>query len=131
MSQLIQIGLKTVTKNNDGTFSFSTRQTGIESGIKDAVLKTVDTSKITGTLKETNGVGSYGEFIRLDFTGDAYSDLGANMQAVKWTYYGDDSTYTKAVQSYGTKFAADNWMLRAWDSAWTYRFLTLQTSRRL
>lgn len=32
------------------------------------------------------------------------------MQAVKWTYYGDDSTYTKAVQSYGTKFAADNWM---------------------
>ncbi|MFR3344945.1 MAG: penicillin-binding Tp47 domain C-containing protein [Anaerobutyricum sp.] len=45
-------GLKTVTKNNDGTFSFSTRQTGIESGIKDAVLKTVDTSKITGTLKE-------------------------------------------------------------------------------
>ena len=103
-------GLKTVTKNNDGTFSFSTRQTGIESGIKDAVLKTVDTSKITGTLKETNGVGSYGEFIRLDFTGDAYSDLGANMQAVKWTYYGDDSTYTKAVQSYGTKFAADNWM---------------------
>ena len=103
-------GLKTVTKNNDGTFSFSARQTGTDSGIKDAALKTVDTSKITGTLKETDGVGSYGEFIRLDFTGDAYSDLGANMQAVKWTYYGDDSTYTKAVQTYGTKFAADNWM---------------------
>ena len=103
-------GLKTVTKNNDGTFSFSARQTGTASGIKDAALKTVDTSKIVGTLKGTDGVGSYGEFIRLDFTGDAYSDLGANMQAVKWTYYGDDSTYTKAVQTYGTKFAADNWM---------------------
>ncbi len=32
------------------------------------------------------------------------------MQAVKWTYYGDDSTYTNALQTYGTKFAADNWM---------------------
>ena len=32
------------------------------------------------------------------------------MQAVKWTYYGNDSTHTKALASYGTKFAADNWM---------------------
>ena len=32
------------------------------------------------------------------------------MQAVKWTYYGTDSTRTKAIASYGTKFAADNWM---------------------
>ena len=32
------------------------------------------------------------------------------MQAVKWTYYGDDATYTNAKASYGTKFAADNWM---------------------
>ena len=32
------------------------------------------------------------------------------MQAVKWTYYGNDSTRTKALASYGTKFAADNWM---------------------
>ena len=103
-------GLKTVTKNSDGTFSFSARQTGKDSGIKDASLKTVDTSKITGTLKETDTVGGYGEFIRLDFTGPAYGDLGANMQAVKWTYYGNDSTYTKPVQTYGTKFAADNWM---------------------
>lgn len=103
-------GLKTVTNNNDGTFSFSARKTGTESGIKDKSLKTVDTSKITGTLKTTEGVGSYGEFLRLDFTGEAYSDLGANMQAVKWTYYGNDSTYTNAVQSYGTKFASDNWM---------------------
>lgn len=34
------------------------------------------------------------------------------MQTVKWTYYGNDSTYTNAVASYGTKFAADNWMHR-------------------
>lgn len=34
------------------------------------------------------------------------------MQTVKWTYYGDDSTYTNPVRSYGTKFAADNWMHR-------------------
>ena len=27
-----------------------------------------------------------------------------------WTYYGNDSTYTHAKASYGTKFAADNWM---------------------
>ena len=32
------------------------------------------------------------------------------MQSVKWTYYGDDSTYTNAKATYGTKFAADNWM---------------------
>ena len=36
--------------------------------------------------------------------------LGDKMQAVKWTYYGNDSTRTKALASYGTKFAADNWM---------------------
>lgn len=32
------------------------------------------------------------------------------MQAVKWTYYGNDSTRTKALATYGTKFASDNWM---------------------
>ena len=32
------------------------------------------------------------------------------MQAVTWTYYGNDSTYTTALRTYGTKFAADNWM---------------------
>ena len=32
------------------------------------------------------------------------------MQAVTWTYYGDDSTYSNAKATYGTKFAADNWM---------------------
>ena len=59
------------------------------------------------TVKEAKG--SYGEFLRVDLTGN-YGALGANMQSVKWTYYGDDSTYTNAKATYGTKFAADNWM---------------------
>lgn len=58
-------------------------------------------------MKEANG--SYGEFLRVDLTGD-YGDLAANLQTVTWTYYGDDSTYTNAKATYGTKFAADNWM---------------------
>lgn len=41
---------------------------------------------------------------------EGYGPLGSRMQAVKWTYYGTDSTRTKAIASYGTKFAADNWM---------------------
>ena len=99
-------GLKTATKNEDGTFSFSARANGTDSGIKNNALKKAE--GITTTVKEANG--SYGEFLRVDLTGDGYGDLGAAMQAVKWTYYGNDSTYTKALQTYGTKFAADNWM---------------------
>jgi hypothetical protein len=101
-------GLKTATKNSDGTFSFSARTTGTGSGLADTTQKTVDSDKITVTVKEANG--SYGEFLRVDMTGDAYGDLGSNMYAVIWTYYGNDKTYTTALQSYGTKFAADNWM---------------------
>ena len=99
-------GLKTATKNEDGTFSFSARVNGTDSGVKDAALKKA--TAITTTVKEASG--NYGEFLRVDLTGDGYGDLGAAMQAVKWTYYGNDSTYTKALQTYGTKFAADNWM---------------------
>ena len=98
-------GLKTVTKNEDGTFSFSARANGSDSGIKDTALKTAE--GVEYTVKPGNG--SYGEFLRVDLTGN-YGDLGGAMQAVKWTYYGNDSTYTNALQSYGTKFAADNWM---------------------
>ena len=98
-------GLKTATKNADGTFSFSERANGTYSGLKDIQLKTA--TDLEPTVKE--GDGSFGEFLRVDFNGD-YGDLGANMQAVKWTYYGDDATYTNAKASYGTKFAADNWM---------------------
>ena len=32
------------------------------------------------------------------------------MQTVRWDYYGNDSTYTNKLATYGTKFAADNWM---------------------
>ena len=98
-------GLKTATKNADGTFSFSERTAGTYSGLKDSQLKTA--TDLEPTVKE--GDGSFGEFLRVDFNGN-YGDLGANMQAVKWTYYGDDATYTNAKASYGTKFAADNWM---------------------
>lgn len=97
-------GLKTVTKNAEGSFSFSARATGSDSGVKDTSLKKAD---VTGTVKDASG--KYGEFLRVDFNGN-YGELGANMQAVKWTYYGNDSTRTKALATYGTKFASDNWM---------------------
>ena len=103
-------GLKTVTQNEDGSFSFAARvNNGTDSGIKDAALKTAE--NITTTVKEANG--SYGEFLRVDLTGEGYGALGADMQAVEWTYYGSDSTYTDPLQSYGTKFASDNWMHKA------------------
>ena len=97
-------GLKTVT-NNNGTFSFSAAATGTDSGIQGQELKTA--TGIEPTVKDASG--SYGEFLRVDLNGD-YGDLGANMQSVTWTYYGDDATYTNALATYGTKFAADNWM---------------------
>lgn len=101
-------GLKTATENSDGSFSFSARKTGSESGLKDTAIKKVYSDKITVTVQP--GAGSYGEFLRVDLNGDAYGDLGSNMQAVTWTYYGYDDTYSKPLATYGTKFAADNWM---------------------
>ena len=101
-------GLKTATENSDGSFSFSARKTGSESGLKDTAIKKVDSDKITVTVQP--GAGSYGEFLRVDLNGDAYGDLGSNMHAVTWTYYGYDDTYSKPLATYGTKFAADNWM---------------------
>lgn len=97
-------GLKTAT-NNNGTFSFSAAARGTDSGIEGQELKTA--TGIEPTVK--NASGSYGEFLRVDLNG-SYGDLGANMQSVTWTYYGDDATYTNALATYGTKFAADNWM---------------------
>ena len=82
-------GLKKVTKAEDGSFVIGARQNGTESGIKDAELKVAD--GITATVKPGNG--SYGEFLRVDLTGN-YGDLGAHMQSVEWAYYGNDSTYT-------------------------------------
>lgn len=97
-------GLKTATKAGD-TFTFTERANGTTSGLKGEALKTADGI----TTKMNPGSGTYGEFLRVDLTGN-YGGLGGAMQAVKWTYYGDDATYTNALQSYGTKFAADNWM---------------------
>lgn len=101
-------GLKTATKNSDGSFSFSAKAAGTESGIKDQKLKTAPSAADVG-LTVQGGEGNYGEFLRVDMKGN-YGDLAANMQAVKWTYYGSDSTYKTALATYGTKFAADNWM---------------------
>ena len=99
-------GIKTAVKNADGTYSFSARQTG--SGKSFAEQDISVAANITSTEKDATG--SYGEFLRVDINGDGYGALGAMMQAVKWTYYGNDATRTNAVATYGTKFAADNWM---------------------
>ena len=98
-------GLKEAVKSGDG-FTFTARKNeGTDSGIKDQALKTA--TGVEPEVRKANG--SYGEFLRVDING-SYADLGANMQAVTWTYYGNDSTYSTPVITYGTKFAADNWM---------------------
>ena len=95
-------GLKSATENENGTFSFSARKTGTESGIQGTDLKVA-----TGIKPEVKTAsGSYGEFLRVDLNGN-YGGLGAAMQAVKWDYYGNGNT---VLATYGTKFAADNWM---------------------
>ena len=115
-------GIKTATKSGS-SFSFSkadesATQTG--SGIAGQELKTVTTAStadatdgvyvmVGGSKDATFQVGAYGEKIRVDLAGN-YGDLGANMQSVTWAYYGTDKTGKKAVRTYGTKFAADNWM---------------------
>ena len=110
-------GLKEVT-NDNGTFTFSAAKTGTGSGIEGQSLKQATnveptvrrTAKADTANEDTFHTGSFGEFLRVDINGNGYSDLGANMQSVTWTYYGDDSTYVDAKMTYGTKFAADNWM---------------------
>ena len=98
-------GLKTVSKSGDA-YTFSARQTGTGSGLLDQEQAN-DGTGVTTEVKKYSG--SYGEFLRVDLNG-TYGALGAAMQTVKWTYYGSDSTYTTPVATYGTKFAADNWM---------------------
>ena len=99
-------GLKTAVKNADRTYSFSARQTGNGKSFVEQDISVA--ANITSTVKDATG--SYGEFLRVDINGDGYGALGAMMQAVKWTYYGNDATRTNVVATYGTKFAADNWM---------------------
>ena len=99
-------GLKYAAKSGDG-YTFSAAHTGTGSGIQGEAQKTA--SDLIVTVRSGSDVGSFGETIRVDLTGN-YGELGSRMQSVVWTYYGDDSTYTNAKAAYGTKFAADNWM---------------------
>ncbi len=99
-------GLKYATKSGDG-YTFSAAHNGTGSGIEGAAQQTA--SDLVVTVKSGSDVGSFGETIRVDLTGN-YGELGSRMQSVVWTYYGDDSTYTNAKAAYGTKFAGDNWM---------------------
>ena len=99
-------GLKYATRSGNG-YTFSAAHTGTGSGVAEAAQKAAD--GLTVNLRSGSDVGSFGEFIRVDLNGN-YGELGSRMQSVVWTYYGNDSTYTHAKASYGTKFAADNWM---------------------
>ena len=108
-------GLKIAYKNRNGNYSFGKRTIGTDSGIKNEPLKNA-----AGTVNTIKTGGSYGEFLRMDIgsaetagEGEGYGPLGSMMQTVKWTYYGNDSTYSNVAAEYGTKFAADNWMHKA------------------
>ena len=63
----------------------------------------LQSTNLTPVVQETS---SYGDFIRMDVK-ENYGEVGAKMQTVVWTYYGDGDT---PLATYGTKFAADNWM---------------------
>lgn len=104
-------GLKEVTKSGT-SFAFGARQTGTGSGIKGENLATAANITTTPARNDASygATGSYGETVRVNLTGADYGALGDKMQTVLWEYYGDDSTYTNKVATYGTKFAADNWM---------------------
>ena len=99
-------GLKYAAKSGDG-YTFSEAHNGSGSGVAGEAQKAAE--GLTVNLRSGSDVGNYGETIRVDLTGN-YGELGSRMQAVEWTYYGNDSTYTNAKAAYGTKFAADNWM---------------------
>ena len=99
-------GLKYAVKSGDG-YTFSAAHNGTGSGVAEETQKTAD--GLIVNVKSGSDVGSYSETLRVDLTGN-YGELGSRMQSVVWTYYGDDSTYTNAKATYGTKFAADNWM---------------------
>ena len=95
-------GLKEVTLGSYG-YTFGARQTGSGSGIKGEALKTADAA-ITAAAKDYSG--NYGEMLRVDLNNN-YGDLGGHMQTVVWKYYGNGEN---VLATYGTKFAADNWM---------------------
>lgn len=100
-------GLKEVTLGSNG-YTFGPRQIGTGSGIKGEALKTADEA-ITAAAKDYSG--NFGEMLRVDLNNN-YGDLGGHMQTVVWKYYGTDENNTTPLATYGTKFAADNWMHR-------------------
>ena len=99
-------GLKEVTLGTTNGYTFSKRKTGSGSGIKGETLKNADEA-ITAAPKEYSG--NFGEMLRVDLNNN-YGDLGGHMQTVVWKYYGTDESNTTPLATYGTKFAADNWM---------------------
>ena len=113
-------GLKEVSYDGS-SFSFGKAATNTGSGIEGQSLKQASGAeasvRITAEADTDNTekfhTGSYGEFLRVDINGD-YGGLGANMQSVTWEYYGnldsEPTASTAALATYGTKFAADNWM---------------------
>ena len=105
-------GLKEVTLGTTNGYTFSKRKTGSGSGIKGETLATAADIVTTPARNDASygATGSYGETVRVNLTGDGYGALGDKMQTVVWEYYGSDSTCTNKVATYGTKFAADNWM---------------------
>ena len=118
----LKIATKTTARDGSSAFAFGPRQTGEGTGLSSLTLsggkrteaEPVDTAKLRTLDKSTvttkiQADTTYGDFIRMDILGD-YGDLGGAMTGVKWTYYGNDSAYAKPLATYGTKFAADNWM---------------------
>ena len=101
-------GLKAVTKGRGG-YTFGKRQTGTGSGIQGQSQKTADAG-IAAAAKDYSG--NFGEMLRVDLDNTKdntkyYGDLGSHMQTVVWKYYGNGED---VLATYGTKFAADNWM---------------------
>ena len=94
-------GLKNASLSN-GKWSFGARQHGMDSGILGQTLTAAE--NVTAAVKSSS---QFGDFIRVDLTGDGYGALGSMMQTVVWKYYGGSET---ALATYGTKFAADDWM---------------------
>ena len=96
-------GLKAATLSSDGeTWSFGARKTGTDSGLLGQAQQTA-ANVTTAVTSESQ----FGDFIRADITGDGYGALGSRMQTVLWQYKGDGDTVQA---TYGTKFAADDWM---------------------
>lgn len=102
-------GLKAVTRGRNGAYTFGARQTGTGSGIQGQTQKIAD-SNIQAEAKAYSG--NFGEMLRVDLDNTQdntkyYGDLGSHMQTVVWKYYGTGDT---VLATYGTKFAADDWM---------------------